>query len=665
MRLSTTALVALSGTAALAALDTQGLARQYFGNDAPWYLNKIPFFEISDAKIQQVYYYRWSIFRAHQRDLGQRGYISTEFADDVGWQLEPWASLNDATGFHIGEGRWLRDRRYVNDYINNMYTGLNDRHFTDYLADSAWGQYLVDGDSGSITSWLNSMTNLYNQWQNDHFDTGKGLFYIEPLLDATEYTISSIDASGGRDGFTGGVAFRPTINSYMWANALAIANVADLAGRADVASDYRNRASALKSRFQADIWNTTLQHFIDRHQQTNQYVQYYQPIRGRELAGYVPWMFGMPDNTAQYNAAWNQLSNTNEFQGSNGLRTVGPTYQYYMRQYRYDGPTGLRECQWNGPVWPYQVTQVHLAMANLLNKYQQNIVTKDTYLKELRRYTELHYINGKLDLQEDYEPDKAGVIVGLDRSHHYFHSGYNDLIISGLVGIRPRADNTLEVNPLISSSSDITYFRLQDVAYHGHTITVQYDKSGSRYNQGAGLRVEVDGAVAATLATIGRVTANISRNPPSAITRRIAKSIQLYRDQFPKGSASSGQNAERIHDAIDGRVWFYPELPHGWDSDATSGDSTQWYNIDFGSATQVSACELAFFADGGSFDLPTYYDILKLDGSNWVKIYGFGENLIANGIVNVNWDTITTNQIRVQFGQKAGKRTRLAEFKVY
>lgn len=58
-------------------------------------------------------------------------WISTEFLDDVGWQLEPWATLNDATGFHLGEGRWLRDRRYSDDYIRHMYNGGNDRHFTD------------------------------------------------------------------------------------------------------------------------------------------------------------------------------------------------------------------------------------------------------------------------------------------------------------------------------------------------------------------------------------------------------------------------------------------------------------------------------------------------------------------------------------------------------
>ena len=60
-----------------AALDTGSLASQYFGNDAAWYANTIPFFEISDQNIQDVYYYRWKIFRAHQRDIGERGYVST------------------------------------------------------------------------------------------------------------------------------------------------------------------------------------------------------------------------------------------------------------------------------------------------------------------------------------------------------------------------------------------------------------------------------------------------------------------------------------------------------------------------------------------------------------------------------------------------------------
>ncbi|KAF2212754.1 hypothetical protein CERZMDRAFT_40588 [Cercospora zeae-maydis SCOH1-5] len=657
----------VTGTA-LAALDTASLAKRYFGNDAAWYRDKIPYFEASDPEIQDVYYYRWKIFRAHQRDLGQRGYVSTEFLDDVSWQLEPWATLNDATGFHLGEGRWLRDRRYADDYIRHMYNGGNDRHFTDWMADSVWERYLVDGDKDAITTHLDAMTTLFQQW-NDALDTSKGLYWREPLADATEYTISSIDASGGQDGFGGGEAFRPTINSYMYANALAIANVAELLGQGSVVSDYRSRAANIKSRFQADIWNTTFEHFIDRYQRTNQCVQYYQPIRGRELNGYIPWMFSMPDNIDPYNQAWKHLKDTDTLRGSSGMRTVEPSYEYYMRQYRYEGSN--RECQWNGPVWPYQTTQVLYAMANLLNKYNQSLITKSDYLDELRRYTKLHYWNNNLNLEEDYEPDKAGPIVGLARSPHYFHSGYNDLIISGLVGLRSRADNTLEVNPSVPEGS-LQYFRLQDISYHGHSVAIQWDANGSKYRQGAGLRVEVDNQVVATSSSLSRVTARISSAPAPAISRsQIAKSIQLVRGQYPSGSASSGNDSERIHDAIDGRVWFMPELPNGWDSDATEEASTQWYTIDFGSAVQLTGCELAFYDDDddeSTFAVPADYDILRWENDDWVQIQGHGavkDNALANGITHVAWPELSTSQLRVSFPQAAGQRTRLVEFKAF
>ena len=66
------------------ALDVEAIVNKYYGNDAAWYRDRIPLFDSSDPDITDVYYYRWSIFRAHQRDLGSNGYISTEFLDDVG-----------------------------------------------------------------------------------------------------------------------------------------------------------------------------------------------------------------------------------------------------------------------------------------------------------------------------------------------------------------------------------------------------------------------------------------------------------------------------------------------------------------------------------------------------------------------------------------------------
>ena len=119
-------------------LDEPRIARDRFGPDAPWFEHTIPFFESADSTLDRIYYYRWQLFHAHLRDLGPRGYIVTEFLDDVAWRSQPYASLNDATTVPIYEGRWLRDRRYVNDHIDFTYTGgRNDRHCSEAIADAA------------------------------------------------------------------------------------------------------------------------------------------------------------------------------------------------------------------------------------------------------------------------------------------------------------------------------------------------------------------------------------------------------------------------------------------------------------------------------------------------------------------------------------------------
>jgi len=669
------ALLLAGGTAAAVpsgggqVLDEQRLARAAFGNDAPWYRGNIPFFETSDPQIQQIYYYRWKVFRAHQRDLGARGYISTEFLDDVGWQREPYASLNDATGFHIAEGRWLRDRRYTSDYIDFMYEGGgNDRHFSEAIADATWNRYLVDGDRGAALSHLDAMQHIYGLW-DDHFDFAKGLYWIEPLLDATEYTIASIDASGGKDGFTGGEAFRPSINSYMFANARAISRLAALKGDAATARLYARRADALRARVEQSLWSPGLTHFIDRYRVSNQFVRYWQPIRGRELVGYLPWTFGMASDTPALAEAWRHLLSPAELGGRAGPRTVEPSYQYYMRQYRYDKETGQRECQWNGPSWPFQTTQALTAMANLLNDYHQAVVTRADYIRLLRQYAALHYRGGTPDLEEDYDPDTGKAIVGLPRSHHYNHSGYVDLIVTGLVGLRPRADDVLEINPLPPGNAADPgfqrWFALQDVAYHGHRVTVFFDAEGRRYRRGSGLTVMVDGKVAAHSPTLSRLTVALApREAPMPPARPIDLAVNLVRSDFPKPSASINTDAEAVHDAVDGRVWFFPELVNGWSTRGASGDA--WFAVDFGRPTSTSSAELAFFADGRGIAAPASYRLQAWNGSGWTDLaLTSAPRAVANGITRVTWPATTTSKVRLVLRNAPGRAARLVEFKVF
>src|SRR5438046_4325275 len=102
------------------------------------------------------------------------------------------------------------------------------------------------------------MKSIYEQWA-DHWDASKKLYYIPAMPDATEYTIASIDASGGKDGFEDGEAFRPTINSYMYGNAKAISRIAGIKGDERTAREYLQKAADLKTNVERSLWNDSLQ----------------------------------------------------------------------------------------------------------------------------------------------------------------------------------------------------------------------------------------------------------------------------------------------------------------------------------------------------------------------------------------------------------------------
>lgn len=567
-------------------------------------------------------------------------------------------------------------------YHSESATYGNDRHFSEAIADAAWRVYLVDGDLASLSPHLAAMTTIFDQWQ-DHYDASKSLYYIEPLLDATEYTISSIDASGGQDGFTGGDAFRPSINSFQYANARAIANLALATGNdAATAATYTARAEALQRNFTTSLWNATFQHFVDRYYVNNTYVTYWDFIRGRELVGLTPWAWDVVPDEPAYAQAWAHALDTAALRTPAGLSTVEPSYEYYMRQYRYDAASGKKECQWNGPIWPFQTTAVLNGLSNLLDHYNQSVITTSDYVTLLRLYAELHYNDGVLNLVEDYYPNNGSALVQLARSPHYFHSGFIDLILGGLVGIRPRSDDFLEINPLVDAS--VSWFQIDNVLYHGHNVSVQWDEDGSHFGE-QGLVVAVDGLQVNSSSTLTRLVSAIGVATPNVIESPLAKSVQLQSSStYPVGNVSVvGADVEQIHDAIDGRVWFWTDIVNGYDSAVGDGTTSQWFSVDFGAQTSIGRAELAFYqgsqpgtytyADGtfaavnGTFAVPVSYFVQYQSSSGvWTNVTTSVEDAaLANGITNVAWTAVTTNLVRLVFTPASGTQVRLVEFKVF
>lgn len=677
-------LAAGSAAAQMPSVSVHEMAVKEYGADASWFERNIPFLEIDDAEIQGIYYYRWKLYRSHVRQIGAQGVTVTEFLDNVPWARQPFTDLNDSASFHLMEGRWLRDTRIANSLIDHLYSGGgNDRHFSESIAAATEDVTLVTGDKRPALRHLDTMQYIYNQW-DDHFDRTRNLYWVEPLSDATEYSIASIDASGAgftetpskdqdHNGFSGGYAFRPSINSYQFANAQAIARIARSAGKMDVSEDYARRAEAIRKAVLEQLWNPKLQHFTDRYQRTTNSVTAGEFIRGRELVGYVPWLYLLPPQGDDYSSAWKHALLLGELGGAKGLRTVEPTYARYMAQYRYDAASNLPECQWNGPSWPFQSSQALAAMANLLHDYPATEVTREDYIRLLRQYTHQHYLSsGHADIQEDYDPDKGGPIVGMGRSHHYNHSSYVDLVLGGLIGIKPRMDEVLEIDPLITRDgvAPIRYFALEKLAYHGHEIGVVYDRDGTKYGRGVGLSVFVDRRLAWGPGKLGRVEVSLAKTALTPLRGMpVDLAVNVGVTDGPLATASSNMKSGAAMQAIDGRMWFFPEIANGWSPASEDSAKESWLAVDFRRSVTLRRVEIYFLADGRQIEAPPAYRLEYRDSAGWVEVPGQRQSPtkpLANGENMVRFPAVKVQEMRVVMTNPTRpKSLRLLEFEAF
>jgi len=473
--------------------DDEELYPQYISNAESWaFLSKnIPLFDCPDSTMEQTYYFRWWTFRKHIRKTPE-GFVILEFLPDVNWAGK-YNTISCAAAPHIYEGRWLHDQRYINDYIQFWFKGGGHlRSYSNWVTDAAYNQYLTTGNAELIKRLLPDFIQNYLAWEKEKRDS-TGLFWQQDNRDGMEISIcgsQSADATG----------YRATINSYMYAEASAISEIAKLTGQTQLSLNYRHKAVRLKSLLLQTLWDAKAQFFkvIPRNGTM-------QLCSARELHGYTPWYFNIPDNS--YAVAWKFLMDSTYFYAPYGPTTAEQDHPDFQISYKD------HECQWNGPSWPFSTAITLTAMANVLNHDQQSYINKADYYKLLSTYAKSQrrtLENGKQVpwIDENLNPYTGDWIArtrlknwpngawpanngGKERGKDYNHSTFCDLIITGLVGLRPSAGNRVTVNPLVPSTWQ--YFCLDNISYHGRQLTILYDKTGQRYRKGIGFMLFENG----------------------------------------------------------------------------------------------------------------------------------------------------------------------------
>ena len=151
-------------------LDKQALldAQTFWDNrDWDWYKQNIPFFDCPDADINTTYYYRWELVTKHMTyGSPESGYSFTEFIDRPFWS-GAYGAISCPAGHQLYEVRWLRDRRYAQDYARYWFrtAGAQPRRYSTWLADAVWAVHLAQRDVEFAKDLLADLIQNYEAWR--------------------------------------------------------------------------------------------------------------------------------------------------------------------------------------------------------------------------------------------------------------------------------------------------------------------------------------------------------------------------------------------------------------------------------------------------------------------------------------------------------------------
>ncbi len=459
-----------------------------------WLNEEIPIFECPDKELEETYYFRWWTYRKHLKETVDDGYVITEFLPNVPWSGKHNV-INAAVGHHLAEGRWLKNAKtYLTDYIKFFLNHTEDSHrYSAWMLSAILDFYCVIGEMPKDKELVKSMCAYYEEWERTH-QLPNGMFWSFGNRDAMEYSVSGTWNGEEKKGI------RPTLNSYMCADAYALAVFAEHADMPDVAKQYYEKYQILKKKILDTLWDRDF--FKAFHYEGEDSQTAFDKDKDsipRELIGYIPWCFDIP--VAGQDKAFSYLEQENGFYTEHGLTTVEQSDPRFL--YEAD-----HECLWNGYIWPFATSQTLTAL-NRLCVVRPTEKNRKLFVQLLKQYAKSHTMadeNGEKfpwidEVKHPYRDEWTSRTLlkewgwkeekgGLERGKDYNHSTFCDLIICGIAGIDPRAEDFV-ANPNIPENWD--YMKLDNIHFRGDCYTVIYDKSGEKYGLGKGVMVYKDG----------------------------------------------------------------------------------------------------------------------------------------------------------------------------
>ena len=481
-----------------------------------WFAERVPYFDAPDPGFKRMWYYRWWVVRFSMVDMATtdlKGYAFYEgklgFDNPIGF----------AVPLQVKELTYLRDPAFAVAQLDNSYRNQADNGAViDPPGSPYWNE--------TYSHWIAAAAAELHRVHPLPPDTLRRL--LPPMAEDVRAWLTAYDADGDalperdRPRVTGydldilsywyfdGTRLqlrseppaleRADFAAFVYANAMGVAELATAAGDTAMAEEFRGHASRIRAATLEHLWDDETRFFYPQRASDDARA----PIR--ELHGFFPFTALLAPDDPRYTQGLAALIDPNDFWAR--FPPVITSLQHY-KAWTWDMDGLTRN------IAPHPISMGARTALQAIKHYRGHPITPAHFMELMRRYNDLLYPGvhpndpywrpNAHEYYSKWEPYAQSPRPKPSDISHDFHSMYLSLVVEGVVGLTPREDERIELQPM---ALEWPHFALDGLRYKGHDLTVIWDRPDgtARYDgRPEGFSLYIDGTLAFTQPDLGHV----------------------------------------------------------------------------------------------------------------------------------------------------------------
>jgi hypothetical protein len=481
-----------------------------------WFADRVPYFDAPDAGFKRMWYYRWWVVRFSMVEMATpdlRGYAFYEgklgFDNPIGF----------AVPLQIKELTYLRDPAFAVAQLDNSYRNqANNGAVVDPPGSPYWNETYSHWIAGAaaelhrvhpfppdtLRQLLPAMAADVRAWLTAYDADGDALperdrprvtgYDLDILsywyFDGTRLELRSEPPSMERADFA----------AFVYANAIGVAELATAAGDTALAEEFRGQAARIRAATLDQLWDEQTHFFYPQRASDNARA----PIR--EIHGFFPFTALLVPDEPRYTTGLAALIDPNDF-WSRFPPVITSLQHYKAWTWDMDGLTRN--------IAPHPISMGARTALQAIKHYHGHPITPAHFMEMMRRYNDLLYPGvhpndpywrpNAHEYYSKWEPHAQTPRPKPSDISHDFHSMYLALVVEGVVGLTPREDARIELEPM---AREWPHFALDGLRYRGQDLTIIWDKpDGTTRYEGRpeGFSLYIDGTLAFTQPDLGHV----------------------------------------------------------------------------------------------------------------------------------------------------------------